>query len=546
MTEPNSARIVGSTAPPTQPLAPSAPTAALAVHRPITTTAISPEPEREPGRTLVSDQRRWLPARVLIMGWVMLLLLGVLVLVNLATSQNLRGDVENRVIAALAQENEEFRQFASVGVNPETGRQFDDVYSLISTHLQRQTPDDNEILFGFVAPDPAAMVRTGGIRQAADPIYDVSTDEALRTQILQSPFGTGSLLTPAGELRWQKSRVTPSEGSSAPAGWFVSARFTDIDHTVVDATMRTLMLVSLAGLVLAGAGAWLVSGRILAPVRLVRQAAAQISEQDLTRRIPVHGRDDIAALSEQFNAMLDRLEQAFSAQRQFVDDASHELRTPITIIRGHLELMGDDPAERAAVVRIVIDELDRMSRIVEDLLLLAASQRPDFVRPQPVSVADLTSDVDAKVRALGDRRWVLESIGEGTVVVDPQRVTQAMVQLTQNAVQHTGDGAEIRLGSALRSDGGRRATVSFWVTDTGPGVRPEDAQEIFERFSRGSTGGARDHRTGAGLGLAIVRAIADAHRGSVRLISAPGHGATFGIELPTSPPVDSTAGRGRR
>ena len=106
--------------------------------------------------------------------------------------------------------------------------------------------------------------------------------------------------------------------------------------------------------------------------------------------------------------MLDRLQDAFSAPRQFVDDASHELRTPITIVRGHLELMGDDPAERAAVVRLVTHELDRMSRIVEDLLLLATSQRPDFVRPQPISVAELTSDVDAKVRALGDRNWVLE------------------------------------------------------------------------------------------------------------------------------------------
>jgi signal transduction histidine kinase len=180
-----------------------------------------------------------------------------------------------------------------------------------------------------------------------------------------------------------------------------------------------------------------------------------------------------------------------------------------------------------------------MSRIVEDLLLLATSQRPDFVRPQPISVAELTSDVDAKVRALGDRNWVLEAIGEGTATVDPQRVTQAMAQLAQNAVQHTAAGDEIRIGSALHDD-----NISFWVTDTGPGVQPEGAEAIFERFSRGSTGGARGHRAGAGLGLAIVRAIADAHGGSVRLLSDPGHGATFGIELPADR-SGTDAGRSR-
>jgi signal transduction histidine kinase len=241
----------------------------------------------------------------------------------------------------------------------------------------------------------------------------------------------------------------------------------------------------------------------------------------------VRGRDDIAALAEQFNLMLDRLEQAFATQRRFVDDAGHELRTPITIVRGHLELMGDDPAERAEVVRLCTDELDRMNRIVADLLVLAKAERPDFVQLQPVEVAELTSDVYVKLRALGDRDWRLEGIGEGIAVVDPQRVTQAVVQLAQNAVQHTSTGDRVLVGSALL-DG----HVSFWVTDHGPGVSPEDVEVIFNRFARGSTDGAAAHRAGAGLGLAIVRAIAEAHGGVVKLVSTPGEGATFGIELP--------------
>ncbi len=486
---------------------------------------------------------RRLPARVLIMSWVMLLMLGVLVIVNLATRQSLLDKVDDQVAAALDQESAEFRQFAGVGVDPQTGRRFEDVFTLLYTHLQRQTPDDDEILFGFVDQGSGPGVRTGRVRQNAQPPYDVSDDPALRGRILRSPSGSGSIPTPEGELRWQKLRALPPAESPNPAGWFVTGYFVDRDRAEVTDTMQVLVLVSLVGLLLAGAGAWLVSGQILAPVRLVRQTAAEITERDLTRRIPVQGRDDISALSEQFNGMLDRLEQAFSAQRQFVDDASHELRTPITIVRGHLELMGNDPAERVAVVRLVTDELDRMSRIVEDLLLLAKSQRPDFSRPQPVSVAELTSDIDAKVRPLGDRHWLLEAIGEGTAMVDAQRVTQAVVQLAHNAVQHTAPGDEIRIGSALHPGSDDVECVSFWVTDTGPGVPAEDARTIFERFSRGSTGGARGHRSGAGLGLAIVDAIAESHHGRVRLVSEPGQGATFGLELPADPPENT--GRGR-
>ena len=113
---------------------------------------------------------------------------------------------------------------------------------------------------------------------------------------------------------------------------------------------------------------------------MLADTARSISETDLTRRIPVSGRDEIAELARTFNAMLDRLEAAFATQRAFVSDASHELRTPITIVRGHLELLGDDPQERRETIALVTDELDRMSRFVDDLLLLAKAERDDFLR----------------------------------------------------------------------------------------------------------------------------------------------------------------------
>jgi two-component system, OmpR family, sensor kinase len=193
------------------------------------------------------------------------------------------------------------------------------------------------------------------------------------------------------------------------------------------------------------------------------------------------------------------------------------------------------------VLRLVTEELDRMSRIVDDLLLLAKAQRPDFVRYERVSVTELTVDIHAKVRALGERRWLLDSVGEGSAELDPQRITQAMVALAHNAVGHTAPGDVIRVGSALHPDRQGRAAVSFWISDTGPGVQPQDAEAIFERFSRGPRPrGASGHRPGAGLGLAIVRAIAEAHLGVVQLTSQPGHGATFGIELPVTAPIERT------
>lgn len=485
-----------------------------------TTMTTEPAQPRRPFR---------IPARVRIMAWVVLLMAAVLVLVNFIVWQTLETEVSERVDRALDQEIAEFEEFAAAGVDPRTGASFTDLDTLFRAHLSRQYPDRHEIIFGYVDDVPDATVPTGRVRQGQEPLFDVSADPAALADILTAPTGRGTVDTPEGALRWAKIRVSPPEGVDAPEGWFVTGYFVDADREEVHRFLRLLLLVSAAGLVAAGSAAWWVAGRILAPVRLIRQTAAQITEEDLTRRIDVTGNDDITALAEQFNAMLDRLEEAFSTQRRFVDDASHELRTPITIVRGHLELMGDDPDERREVVRLVTDELDRMARIVEDLLVLAQAQRPDFLRVEDVSLAELTSDIDAKVRALGDRDWRLDEIGEGIIRVDPQRITQAMVQLASNAVRHSSSGDTIVLGSSLTDDGGRR-TVRLWVRDFGPGIALEDQERIFERFAR--AGSPRAHRPGAGLGLAIVRAIAEAHRGTVHLDSALGRGSTFTLILP--------------
>lgn len=472
--------------------------------------------------TTVDGARRRVSARVRILLWLLLVMAVALASVAATTRSILLRDVDQRISELLAQEAGEFTNLEAQGVDPQTGRPFTDPSRLLRVFLQRQNADPDEELMGLVGRaggDPTQIIQQRDIPVAL-PLHE---DADARRRIFDSPESTGTLERSAGEIRWAKVEVA-RYGDEANAA-FVVAFHPASEKQRADEVFQVLLAISGVALLMATGIAWVVAGRILKPVRLVRATAAQLTEQDLTRRIPVHGRDDVAALAETFNAMLDRLERAFAAQRQFVDDAGHELRTPITIVRGHLELMGDDPGEREETIRLVTDELDRMSRIVEDLLLLAKAERPDFVRPEPVQLAELTADVYVKARTLGERDWQLAEVADREAELDPQRITQAMVQLAQNAVQHTTTGQTIRIGS--RAEG---SAVELYVVDSGPGVQPQDAQVIFERFRRGTARrGARG--SGAGLGLSIVRAIAEAHGGRVRLHDTEGGGATFVLTL---------------
>jgi signal transduction histidine kinase len=229
--------------------------------------------------------------------------------------------------------------------------------------------------------------------------------------------------------------------------------------------------------------------------------------------------------------MLDRLEHGFASQREFLDDAGHELRTPLTIIRGHLELLGDDAGQRQETLALVSDELDRMSRMVDDLLLLARQEQPDFLELTTVDVGLLTDELYAKLAALAPTDWILEGRGGGVIVADRQRLTQAVVQLAENAVRHSGPDDPVALGSSVDHREAR-----FWIRDHGPGIAEVEQEAIFERFSRSL---AVRRWEGAGLGLAIVKAIAEAHHGRVELSSSAGAGARFTIVVPLDGPAEA-------
>ncbi|MBB5081050.1 sensor histidine kinase [Nonomuraea endophytica] len=412
--------------------------------------------------------------------------------------------VDERIAAEFKHEYEELRGYAA---KPPTS----DLEDLLVGYLQVNVADRWEMFFTVVDGQPLHKGR-------AESPAPLDEDAALVARVAEAQRPeTGEWPSKAGEVRYVS---IPIQIKGDPRqGHFVIAIFYEHHRQEVVDAVRVLAFTSLAALAMAGAAGWFVAGRVLAPVRMVRQAAEHISDSsDLTRRLDVVGNDDVAALARTFNHMLDRLQRAFEVQREFVDDAGHELRTPITVIRGHLELMGDDPAEREETLALVTDELNRMNRIVDDLLTLAKSEQPGFLSLEEVELADLTVSVIAKARALGERDWRVDEVAEARIVADRQRLTQALMQLAANAVRHTQEGALVAAGSAV--DGDR---VRLWVRDGGPGVRPEDRERIFQRFVRA---GSRSHQ-GAGLGLSIVRSIAEAHGGRVWVED----GARFVIEL---------------
>ncbi|MDQ4096049.1 MAG: HAMP domain-containing histidine kinase [Actinomycetota bacterium] len=428
--------------------------------------------------------------------------------------------IADRIDSDLVQEAGELQNLAQ-GNDPETGRPFDGrVRRIFRIFFQRNIPIRYEAQLSFV--DGEAFLRS---RRVVPYRLDKDPDLVERWGDLTTS-DRGTVDTPAGPVEYL---AVPLEHEGVTRGVFVVAMFSDLASEEIEPAVAGAAGVGVVVLVIGSLLAWRTANRILAPVERVTATARGISESDLRRRIEVSGNDEIAHLGRTFNEMLDRLEQAFNTQRRFVDDAGHELRTPITIIQGQLETVGDDPEDRRRTMTIVMDELDRMSRFVNDLLLLARAERPDFLNLETVDVAELTQDLYTKSRSLGARDWVLDEVGHGKIVADAQRLTQAMMQLAENASRHTKEGEVIHIGSRV-SDG----WASLWVADTGPGIPLQEQDEIFDRFRRGRS--RRRSSEGAGLGLSIVKAIAEAHRGAVAVSSAPGQGATFTVKVPVDQP----------
>jgi two-component system, OmpR family, sensor kinase len=430
------------------------------------------------------------------------------------------GRVDLNMDASLRRTTEEFSSYATDPASQAAATA--DPKQLIYGGMVREVPGANEGMIGFV-DGHLEYTMPSGLPLAEDTELVQHLTAQLETA---ASTGAGRIASHTTGITEYRYALIPVRAGDVGVGALVVAFDRAAEQAPVDETFRTYAVVSVAAFAVLAVIGWLLSGRLLKPVRQLRETAEQISETDLSRRIDVSGNDDLSDLARTFNAMLARLEDAFTSQRRLLDDAGHELRTPITIVRGHLELMDPaDPHDAAATKELALSELDRMHRLADDLVMLAKSEQPDFVHPAPTSLGLLLDNVLDQARPLGTRRWIVDERLEADATVDAQRLTQAMLQLVANAVKFSEDGSTVAIGCALHGD-----RLHLWVRDEGLGIAPEQRERIFDRFARAP--GEAGRREGAGLGLAIVAAIAEGHRGTVRVDSHLGAGSIFFIDLP--------------
>jgi two-component system, OmpR family, sensor kinase len=363
------------------------------------------------------------------------------------------------------------------------------------------------------------------------------------------PFTVRSTI---GDVMWlvQAGRLSGGQGTFA-----VAASMRPVDATIDQ--MRAVSIGIGLAVVSAGAGAgWVAIRRAFRPLRTIEDTAAAIAAGDLTRRVPEHiAEDEVASLSRSLNVMLAHLETSFSVReaseermRRFVTDASHELRTPLATVRGYAELYrqgaASSPEATAAAMRRIEEEARRMSGLVEDLLTLA---RLDNRRSNALSRVDLTvlaSDAVADARVRDPARSVRLMGLPGRPIVptvvrgDEARLRQVVANLVSNALAHTpaGTPVEVSVGVGVGEAGGDVARII--VADHGEGIAEETAARVFERFYRGDPARGRREEGGHGLGLAIVAAIVEAHRGRVGVGGTPGGGATFIVDIPLTADAD--------
>jgi len=330
-------------------------------------------------------------------------------------------------------------------------------------------------------------------------------------------------------------------------------RFSSVDrqdfqrlvYTEALSTLRYYTFAALAVLFVASLGVgWVIAGRVLRPIGRITSVARDIQATDLSRRIELAGPDDeLKQLADTFDAMLARLDAAFAAQRQFVADASHELRNPLAIIRTNVDVaLADpdaDPQDLRHTITVVKRAGDRMSRLVDDLLALARRQEPTLEHERVdlgAAVAEASDDflVPAEARGIVLDRAIAPEV---VVIGDRDALKRAVANLLENAVRLAPPSTRIKL--ATGSEGGR-AWIA--VADEGPGIAAEDQQHVFDRFWRADKARSRADG-GTGLGLAIVRQIAESHGGHVRLHSKLGVGSTFVIWLPIAPAAREPASR---
>ncbi len=328
----------------------------------------------------------------------------------------------------------------------------------------------------------------------------------------------------------ESASLVPDERPSRP--WLVI--FEEEVNLRALERLRSYSFTALAGLFLGSLlVGWYVAGLVLRPIGRISAVAREITATDLSRRIDLGGpSDELRDLADTFDEMLGRLDESFEGQRRFVAEASHELRNPLAVLRTNLDVVMADPESgpedfRAAGV-VALRAAERMSVLVDDLLLYAHHERPDATREAldlAVVVAETVEDFGAAAGRVGVSLELVERTGL-TVLADAAALRRAVANLLSNAIRVSGSGGSIQI-----STGGDDDLVWVSVVDDGPGITAEHLDHVFQRFWRGDRSSTREAGR-SGLGLAIVRQIAEGHGGRATVRSTPGEGATFTVWLP--------------
>jgi heavy metal sensor kinase len=349
--------------------------------------------------------------------------------------------------------------------------------------------------------------RGAGIVSAGKGLTTISTDETGKLRVLTEPISSGG--KPIGTFR-------------------VADPLTSVDQAL-ESLRKRFIVVGLGALVLSVAIAIWLANLISRPLRRMAAVASAVDSGDLSHRIDYSGEDEIGVLADSFNHMMDRLEEGFRREREFVSDASHELRSPLTVLRGRIEQLADHSGGREAVTAEageLMREVRRMERLTDDMLTLAKAERGALLQRRPVPLNDFVADLRRDLPLLGPRHYDVESSLHGELDADPDRLAQVVRNLVTNAVRHTSREGHIEV--SITSDDG---VAQFTVSDDGTGIEPGQLGRIFDRFHRTDEGRSRAEG-GSGLGLAIARAIVEAHGGSIEAESQPGAGATIRFSIP--------------
>lgn len=403
--------------------------------------------------------------------------------------------------------------------NPVAGEPWTSAQEALAAVVQRAAPDDNTGVVGIV--DGAASL-VPGVPLDVDLLQDPAFIDHVVGSAEEGDPVVGTYAENGHAWRYLAMPVTV-ESTPEPSALFVIAYDVQAELAEINSAARVWLIASAATLVVIALAAGWVTTRLLAPLRQMRETAQRVSGQSMSERIPIVGRDDVSELARTMNDMLDRLDEALESQRRLLSDVGHELKTPITIVRGYVEVVDpDDPEDVRATRDLAVDELERMDRLVQDLASAASLHGPAPVKPVLVDAADLLRQVVRKAQGIDGGTIRMGDLAEVVTELDPSRITQALLQLTQNAVTHGGGEVEI---SSVVADHQLRITVR----DFGRGVPDDEKPRVFDRFHRGTDA---EDPAGSGLGLNIVQVIARAHAGSVRVDDAPGGGAAFTISIP--------------